>query len=45
MSSVRGIGMFLEPEGVDPHGGAASGGGTAQDTRTTGVIDIEVFVG
>ncbi len=37
--------MFLQPEGIDGHGGATTIGGAAQDTGTRGIVDVQVFVG
>ncbi len=45
VAAVGGIGVLFQSEGVHPHGRAASCGDPAQDTRATGVVDIQVFVG
>ncbi len=37
--------MFLQPEGVDGHGGASAGDRAAQHARAGGIGDVEFFVG
>ncbi len=45
MPSTIEVAVFLQPEGVDGHGGAGASGRAAQHTRARGVVNIEVFVG
>ena len=44
MAAVGGVGVLLQPEGVDAHGGAAPIGRATQDTVAGGVVDVELCV-
>ncbi len=45
VTSTIEVAMFLQPEGIDGHGGATAIGGAAQDTIARSIVDIEVLVG
>jgi len=44
MAAVGGVGVLLQPEGVDAHGGAAAIGRAAQDSVARAVVDVEICV-
>ena len=44
MAAVGGVGVLLQPEGVDTHGGATAIGGAAQDSVARAFVDVELGV-
>ena len=44
MATTIEVAVFLQPEGIDGHGRATAIGGTAQDPRTRGVVNVQVFI-